>query len=311
MVPRRPPSTAVIVTRPGKVLYPATGFTKADMVSYYQRISPAMLPHLAHHPVTMVRYPDGVEGGSFYEKRCPAVHPAFLKSGLVSSSRFGSITSSLIENEPSLLWLANRAAIEFHTYLYRIPREDAPVMMVFDLDPGAPATLGSCIEIALELRLMLTRLGLQAFAKTSGGKGLHLLVPIQGATFAQTKGCAREMAEALARHEPRRVTATMARDQRVGKVFIDWSQNDHGKTTACAYTLRAGTAPTVSMPVAWKELERALARDGLRRLAFAPDDAIARVAAHGGLAAPLLTVKQRLPARWAPRRSRAMASSAS
>jgi bifunctional non-homologous end joining protein LigD len=303
-------SAPVIVTRPDKVLYPASGFSKADLISYYERISPVMLPHLAHRPVTLVRYPDGVEGISFYEKRCPAQAPRFLRSAAVTSSSHGTITYCMIENAPSLLWLANRAAIEFHTFLYRMPRQDAPTMMVFDLDPGAPATIADCIEVALELHGLLTELGLEAFAKTSGGKGLHILVPLQGAAFAQTKACARDLAEALTQHAPRRVTATMAKAKRTGKVFIDWSQNDHGKTTACAYTLRARSTPTVSAPVRWSELERVHARDAARDLVFSPEAVLARVASLGDLWAALLTVKQRLPARWSSRRSAVAAGSA-
>jgi bifunctional non-homologous end joining protein LigD len=309
MADRAMPSAEVAVTRPGKVLYPAAGFTKADMIGYYRSIGRWMLPHLAHRPVTLVRYPDGVDGASFYEKRCPAEHPPFLRSAAVASARHGTITFPMVENLPSLLWLANRAAIEFHTYLYRIPRQEAPTMMVFDLDPGPPAALRTCIEIALKLRQLLSQLELDVFAKTSGGKGLHLVVPVQHATFAQTKCCARDLAEALVRHDPRRVTAVMARDQRAGKVFIDWSQNDHGKTTACAYTLRARSTPTVSAPVGWKELEGALAPRSTGALAFSPDDVIARVASQGDLHAPVLSVRQRLPRRWAQARSGAPAMS--
>jgi bifunctional non-homologous end joining protein LigD len=296
---RRTASAEVGVTRPDKVLFPAAGFTKADMIGYYRRISPVMLPHLAHRPVTLVRYPDGVDGSSFFQKRCPAGHPPFLRTAAVPSSRHGTITVCMVENLPSLLWLANRAAIEFHSCLYRLPRQDAPTMMILDLDPGPPATMRTGIEVALRLRALLAQLDLQAFPKTSGGKGLHLMVPIQGATFEQTKSCARDMAHAMATHDPQRVTATMARSQRSGRVFIDWSQNDHGKTTACAYTLRARSTPTVSTPVSWAELEGALASGAGGTLAFSPEDVLARAASLGDPAAPALTVKQRLPARWA------------
>ncbi len=181
-------------------------------------------------------------------------------------------------------------------------------MKKFDLDPGPPASMRTCIEIALKLRRLLTELDLEVFAKTSGGKGLHLMVPIQGATFAQTKACARDMAQAMAAHEPRRVTATMARSERTGKVFIDWSQNDHGKTTACAYTLRARSMPIVSAPVSWSELEAALTPGAFAALAFSPRDVLDRAASLGDPAAPVLTLKQRLPARWSRQRGPAAAA---
>ncbi|MBA3935906.1 MAG: ATP-dependent DNA ligase [Planctomycetes bacterium] len=286
----------VAFTHLDKVYYPDAAFTKGDMMHYYQSVGPTMLPHLAKRPVTVIRYPDGVAGGFFFEKRCPEKRPAFMKTVSVTSERYGTIAFCAVDNLPSLLWLANRAAIEFHTYLFRGARETAPTMMVFDLDPGAPATIADCVEIALIIRGLLRELGLECFAKTSGGKGLHLGVPVQGTTFAATKAFARGIATTLERREPLRVTASMAKAARAGRVFFDWSQNDHGKTTACAYTLRARRTPTVSTPVAWDELELALRRKRCTSLSFTAAEVLARVARLGDLFAPALTLRQRLPA---------------
>lgn len=278
-----------------KVLYPATGFTKGDMLAYYEAIAPVMLPHLQKRPVTVKRYPDGVDSMSFYEKRCPAKHPPWVHEATVSSSTHGSITFCVIDNVATLVWMANRAAIEYHTYLYRDGHEDAPTMLVFDLDPGAPATLGDCLEIAVLLRDLLRDLDLQAFAKTSGGKGIHLGVPLTGATFAQTKAFARAVADLMVRELPGRVVSRMLKSERRGRVLIDWSQNDHGKTTACAYTLRARERPTVSTPVTWDEIEQARRTKKPERLLFESAQVLKRVAEMGDLFAPTLSLHQRLP----------------
>ena len=285
----------VPLTNLDKMFYPEARFTKGDLVDYYDRISPVMVPHLASHPVTVIRYPDGVDGLSFFEKRAPAKRPPWLKTMRASSERFGAIEFPVIDSRQALVWMANRAAIEFHTYLFRQRAEQRPLMLVFDLDPGAPATLRECLDIGIVIRDLLHDLGLQTFAKTSGGKGLHLVVPVQGASFDDTKHFARQVAELLARQEPRRVTSAMAKAQRSGRVFIDWSQNDHGKTTACAYTLRARTRPTVSTPLAWEEIERARRRFTLERLVFDAHHVLRRVDEMGDLFAPVLTTRQRLP----------------
>jgi bifunctional non-homologous end joining protein LigD len=285
----------VEVTNLAKVLYPGCGFTKGDLLHYYEAIAPVMLPHLAGRPVTVKRYPDGVDGLSFYEKRAPAKRPRWLQTMRVSSKRHGVIEFPVIGNAPSLVWMANRAAIEFHTYLFRAGDEDRPTMLVFDLDPGAPATLADCLDIGIVLRDLLAELGLRSFAKTSGGKGLHLGIPLRGARFAEVKAFAREVAALLAREHPQRVTSSMAKSARGGRVFIDWSQNDHGKTTACAYTLRARARPTVSAPVSWEEVERARRRKRPESLVFTADAVLRRVAQDGDLFAETLTLRQRLP----------------
>jgi len=290
----------VEVSNLDKVFYPATGFTKGDVLRYYERISEFMLPHLAHRALTVKRYPDGVDEAFFYEKRCPARHPLFVSIFRVSSSRFGAIDFPMIDNLEALVWMANRAAIEFHTCLFRDRDEQSPTMMVFDLDPGAPATLLDCLDVGIMVRDVLADLGLKSFAKTSGGKGLHIGVPLQGADFPTVKNFARSVSGMLAEQEPKRVTGIMAKDRRGGRVFIDWSQNDHGKTTACAYTLRARKHPTVSAPVAWEEIETARRRNKPERLVFEADQMPDRVKEVGDLFSPTLTLRQRLP-RLAPR----------
>ena len=288
--------TTLPVTNLDKVLYPATGFTKGDVLAYYQAISPVMLPHLARRPVTMKRYPDGVDGLSFYEKRCPSKRPAWVRDATVASTSHGELTFCTVDNVQTLLWMANRAALEYHTYLYRDGHEDEPTMLVFDLDPGEPATLLDCLELGLVLRDLLRDVGLESFPKTSGGKGLHLGVPLRGATFAQTKTLARAIAELLAREHPQRVTSRMAKSERRGRVLVDWSQNDHGKTTACAYTLRARARPTVSAPVGWDEVAEAKRKRKPERLVFETPQVLARVEELGDLFAPTLSLRQRLPA---------------
>lgn len=287
--------TSLAVSNLDKVLYPTTGFTKGEVLAYYQAIAPVMLPHLAKRPVTVKRYPDGVDGLSFYEKRCPAKRPAWVHDSTVTSTTHGSLTYCVIDNAASLVWMANRAALEYHTYLFRDGHEDEPTMLVFDLDPGAPATLSDCLDIAIVVRDLLAELGLQVFAKTSGGKGLHLGVPVRGATFAQVKTFARAVAELLAREQPKRVTSRMAKSERGGRVLIDWSQNDHGKTTACAYSLRARQRPTVSTPVSWDEIEDARRKRKPERLQFEAAQVLERVAHLGDLFAQTLTLRQKLP----------------
>lgn len=284
------------LTNLDKVLYPATGFTKGEVLRYYEAISPVMLPHLAKRPVTVIRYPNGVDDKFFYEKRCPLTRPTWVSTAVVPSKRHGTIGFCTIGNPQSLLWMANRAAIEYHPYLFRTDTDDQPTMLVFDLDPGAPATLPDCLAIGTVLRDLLAELGLKSFPKTSGGKGLHLGIPLAGATFAQTKAFAKGIADLLAREEPERITSIMAKAKRRGRVFIDWSQNDHGKTTACAYTLRAREHPTVSTPVTWDEVERARRRGKPDLLRFEPNDVLQRVRELGDLYAPTLTLAQKLPA---------------
>ncbi len=242
-----------------KVLYPATGFTKAGVIDYYARIAPVLLPHLARRALTMVRWPDGVEGPSFFEKRCPGHAPDWV----VTAPAEGGIEGCVVDDLATLTWVANLAALELHTHQATVDAPDAPTSLVLDLDPGPPAGILDCARVALDLRAVLDELGLVSVVKTSGSKGLHLAVPVRGATADATKTFARALGQLLATRDPDRVTITMAKEQRIGRVFLDWSQNDRHKTTAAAYTLRAQPRPMVSAPVTWDELSDALdAQDG-------------------------------------------------
>jgi bifunctional non-homologous end joining protein LigD len=283
------------VTNLAKVMYPSTGFTKADVIDYYASIAPVMLPHLKSRPITLKRFPNGVDGEYFYEKQCPVHRPDWLSTVPVDSST-KTINFCVIDDLPSLVWVANIASLEIHTYLARGASPARPGFIAFDLDPGPPAGVLDCIPIALRLRGMLDELGLKTFPKVSGGKGLHIYVPLNTAvTFAHTKPFAREVAQALERDDPRHVTSNMRKDLRRGKIFVDWSQNDRHKTTACVYSLRARQRPTVSMPVSWDELEEAAAARKPNLLTFEAKAAVKRAEDRGDLFQPVLKLKQKLP----------------
>jgi bifunctional non-homologous end joining protein LigD len=275
-----------------KVLYPEAGFTKAQVVDYYARIGPVMLPHLAGRAVTLVRWPDGVDGPSFFEKRCPPHHPEWVRTARVDED----LTQCLLDDLPSLVWVANLAALELHTLQARAADPDHPTSMVFDLDPGAPADLVDCCRVGLELRGVLEELGLESVVKTSGSKGLHLAVPLNTPVNAgETKAFARALGGLLAQRDPRRVTVLMKKEQRGGKVFVDWSQNDRHKTTVCAYSLRARARPTVSMPLTWDEVSDAVGGGDPEVLAFDAAAALSRVEHLGDLYATNLEREQQLP----------------
>ncbi len=274
-----------------KVLYPATGFTKAGVIDYYARISGAMLPHLARRAVTMVRWPNGVEGKSFFEKRCPPHAPDWVETALA----YEDVESCVIDEVAALVWTANLAALELHTLQATVDDPDHPTSLVLDLDPGAPADVLDCARVALELRTMLDQLGLVSVVKTSGGKGLHLAVPVTGSDAEATKAFARALGQLLAKQDPDRVTILMARDLRPGKVFVDWSQNDRHKTTVCAYSLRARARPMVSTPVSWDEVSDALDADDPAALEHDVESALERVERLGDLYADNLMVRQELP----------------
>ncbi|MEP6625659.1 MAG: non-homologous end-joining DNA ligase [Acidimicrobiia bacterium] len=273
-----------------KVLYPESGFTKAQVVDYYVRIAPVILPHLRGRPLTLVRYPDGVAGKSFFEKRRPPSAPDWVETG-------GELGSVLCDEPATLVWLANLAALELHTHQHTVSAPDLPTAVVLDLDPGPPAGVLDCARVALDVRSVLDRLGLVSVVKTSGSKGLHLSIPIArgSADDDATKGFALALGRLLAETAPKRVTVAMAKDHRGGKVFVDWSQNDRHKTTVAAYSLRARPQPTVSTPVSWSEVEAALDEDAPGRLTFTTAEALARVADHGDLYAANLDSEQVLP----------------
>jgi bifunctional non-homologous end joining protein LigD len=282
------------VTNLDKVLYPATGFTKGQVVDYYVRVAPAMLPHLHDRPVTMVRLPDGVTGERFFEKRCPGHRPTWLDT--IPLDADSDIAACSLDSVPALVWTANLAALELHTP--QAPAADPwrPSAIVFDLDPGPGSDLADCARVALELHDLLAQLGLRAVAKTSGAKGLHLSVGIRPSVDAETtKGFALALGKVLESRDPKRVTVTMAKDQRGGRVFVDWSQNDRHKTTVCAYSLRATDVPGVSTPVSWDELAALSDSGDADAFAFTPAEVLERVDTLGDLYADSLAGDQDLP----------------
>jgi bifunctional non-homologous end joining protein LigD len=281
-----------------KVLYPQAGFTKAQVIDYYVRISGALLPHLRDRPLTLKRYPNGVDQPHFYEKRCPSHRPPWVRTAEADGIRF-----CLVNDLPSLVWVANLADLELHVPLARARSYDRPDSVVFDLDPGAPAGLVQCCEVGVLLRGLFKSLGLSCYAKTSGSKGLQVYVPLNtpGVSYDESKPFARAVAELLERERPDRIVSNMKKSLRTGKVLVDWSQNDPHKTTVCVYSLRAKERPTVSTPVTWEEVE-ACARDrDSDSLTFESEEVIRRLEAHGDLFAPVLERKQKLP-RLAPAR---------
>jgi bifunctional non-homologous end joining protein LigD len=280
-----------------KVLYPATGFRKSGVIDYYRRIGPTILPHLAGRPPTLVRAPDGPDGPRFFEKNCPSHHPEWVDIS-PGDEATGGTRGCIIDEVPALVWLANLAALELHTHQWTFADPAHPTAMVIDLDPGEPATIIDCCRVALDLRDTLERLDLECVVKTSGGKGLHLSVPVHGsgASDDDTKTFALALGQLLESRDPERVLVDMKRDKRPGKVFIDWSQNDRHKTTVCAYSLRLRDRPTVSTPLSWSEVEDTLESGDVEALAFETGAVLERVAEYGDLYADSLTVHQSLPA---------------
>jgi bifunctional non-homologous end joining protein LigD len=275
-----------------KVLFPATGFTKGDLIAYYARAAPAVLPHLRDRPLTLKRYPNGVDAPYFYEKQSPSHRPEW-----VQTARVGSIEYTLAQDRPTLIWLANLADIELHTSLALAARPDVPTMLVFDLDPGAPAGIVQCAEVALVLRGLFAALGLESVVKTSGSKGMQLYVPLNSdVTYAQTKPFARRIAELLEQRLPDLVVSRMTKRLRAGKVLVDWSQNDEHKTTVTVYSVRARERPTVSAPVTWDEVQECRDSGDPDLLSFETDEVLERVARDGDLFAVLVSLRQELPA---------------
>jgi bifunctional non-homologous end joining protein LigD len=283
-----------------KVLYPAASFSKRDVIDYYDQIAPALLAHLQGRPLTVVRYPDGVDGKAFFQKQSPAHRPAWVATAAVPaghSERREVIDYTLVEERATLVWLANLAALELHVPLARVPALERPTAVVFDLDPGAPASVVECCRVALWLQGMFERLGLQSFAKTSGSKGLQVYVPLGGGIgYEQTKSFARGVAVAVEQAEPQLALSRMTKTLRPGKVLIDWSQNDQHKTTVCVYSLRARERPTVSTPVEWHEVRAALESGDPGSLSFDAAAVLERVRERGDLFAPVLSLAQKLPA---------------
>ncbi len=277
-----------------KVLYPDAGFTKAEVIDYYVRVAPVMVPHIADRGITLRRYPDGVDAESFFEKRCPSHRPDWIGTFPGPGDRNGTIGYCALDSVAALAWSANMAALEVHAPMARGHDIESPTMCVFDLDPGAPAEIQACAEVALDIRDVLENLaGLECLAKTSGSKGLQVYVPLNRPhTHDHCSSFAQAVAQVLERHHGHRVTSVMKKSLRPGKVFIDWSQNSRHKTTVAVYSLRARPRPTVSTPVTWDEVDAAASGGALT---FEASDVVARVEAHGDLFAAALTLEQELP----------------
>jgi bifunctional non-homologous end joining protein LigD len=280
-----------------KIYYPVPGFTKGQMIDFYTRVAPAVLPHLRGRPLTLKRYPNGVEGEYFYEKQCPRHRPDWVATTAVwSRHNSRTIDFCLCEDLATLVWLANLGDLELHTSLARAADVTRPTVIAFDLDPGPPATIVECAEVALALREAFDHLGMRAFPKTSGSKGMQVYVPLNGgAGYADTKPFAHGIAQLLERRLPELVVSDMRKDLRAGKVLVDWSQNDEHKTTVNVYSLRAREHPTVSTPLRWEEVEGVLETGDPDELAFTSDQVLERVAEHGDLFAPVLELEQALP----------------
>ncbi len=276
-----------------KVMYPETGFTKGQVIDYYTRVAPVLLPHLRDRPLTLKRYPNGVEGEYFYEKQCPSHRPDWVRSEPVGL-RSKTINFCVCDDLPTLVWLANLADLELHPSLSKVPEVERPTLMAFDLDPGAPAGIAECCEVALILREALGRIGLECFAKTSGSKGIQVYVPLNLDDVDYDQGT-KPLSQALARHleaeHPKLIVSTQKKERRKGKVLIDWSQNDEHKTTVSVYSLRARERPTVSTPLDWDEV----AAGDPDALVFEAADVLERVEERGDLFAPVAELEQRLP----------------
>ncbi len=283
-----------------KVLYPKVGFTKGQVIDYYIKIAPVLLPHLKDRPLTMKRYPNGVDKPFFYEKNCPTHRPNWVKTAKVwSEGNNRYMHYCLAQDLPTLVWAANLADLELHTSLAKKADVAKPTMMVFDLDPGAPADIVQCCQVGVWLRDLLGAMKLKSFAKTSGSKGLQVYVPLNTpATFDQTKDLSRALAQLLENEHGNLVTSNMSKALRKNKIFVDWSQNDEHKTTVCVYSLRAKDEPTVSTPVTWEEVENCLKKKKADLLKFRSDQTVARVKQNGDLFAPVEKLKQKLPRKW-------------
>ena len=273
-----------------KPLWPEAGFTKGAMVDYYRAVAPALLPHVAERPVTLARFPDGVDRYGWYQTNCPG------RPDWVATHRVRGQDYCLVNDTPSLLWAANMGTVELHPFLARAAAIEEAEVAVFDLDPGPPAGVVECCRVAVWLRDLLAELGLASFPKTSGSIGLHVYVPLTpGHTYRDTKPFARRVARALAEQHPDVVVDEMPKALRSGKVFVDWGQNDAAKSTIAPYSLRAMKWPTVSAPLTWDEVERALVERRPELVVFGPREALDRLERLGELFEPVLTLKQTLP----------------
>ncbi len=285
-----------------KVLYPEARFTKAEVIDYYTRTAPVLLPHLKGRPLTLKRYPNGVDAPFFFEKQAPSHRPSWIKTvPIYSDSNGRDIDYVVIDSLAALVWVANLADLELHTTMALAKTPQKPTMVVFDLDPGAPADLHQCCIVGMRLKALFDRHGLDAYAKVSGSKGLQVYVPVNspGVTYDVTTPFAKSVAVLLEQEDPDLVVSKQKKELRVGKVLVDWSQNVDSKTTVCVYSLRAKAFPTVSMPVTWDEVARCAETGDKDAITFRAAEAIARIEEVGDLFAPVLTTKQKLPAKLA------------
>jgi bifunctional non-homologous end joining protein LigD len=285
------------LTNLDKVLYPAAGFTKGQVIDYYARIAPWLVPHLAGRPLTLKRYPGGVDQEYFFEKNATKHRPDWVKTAPIwSGANQRDVNYILADDLPTLVWVANLAAIELHPSLARAKRIDGPTMMVFDLDPGPPANIVQCCQVGLWLRKIFEHFGLQSFPKTSGSKGLQIYVPLNTPTsYEATKPFAHALARLLEQEHPQLVVSDMKKELRTAKVLVDWSQNDEHKTTISVYSLRARERPTVSAPLKWEEVERAWKHNDAAALVFEAGQVLRRVERMGDLFELVLKLKQKLP----------------
>ena len=278
-----------------KVLYPETGFTKGEVIDYYVAVQEALLPHLADRPLTRKRWPNGTAAPSFFEKNTPRGTPDFVRTTFLPEHGDDGVEYVVADSLATLVWLANLAALELHVPQWKVSDDDTPRdpdLMVFDLDPGPPADIIDCCNVALALRDLLQADGLEAFAKTSGNKGAQLYVPIEPAPSRRTSAYAKALAEQLEKALPDLVLSSMDKKARKGKVFIDWSQNNAAKTTVAPYSLRGVARPTVSTPLTWDEVgDASKAAD----LTFTATDVVERVGRHGDLLADLAGAAAPLP----------------
>ena len=280
-----------------KVLYPAAGFTKGQVIDYYARIAPVLVPHLHSRPLTLKRYPNGVDAQFFFEKNATQHRPDWIKTTPIWSEANQRTVNYLLANDlPTMVWIANLAGIELHPSLSLGKQMDRPTMMVFDLDPGPPADIVQCCQVGMWLREIFEHFKLQSFPKTSGSKGLQIYVPLNTpATYDITKSFSRGLARLLENERRHLVVSDMKKQLRTGKILVDWSQNDEHKTTIGVYSLRAREQPTASTPVKWEEVEQCLKKKDAKLLVFKADEVLKRVDKMGDLFEPVLTLKQKLP----------------
>jgi len=283
-----------------KVIYPKTGFTKGEMVDYYAKVAPAIVPHLSGRAVTLRRFPEGVEDldAAFFEKRCPKHRPKWVKTAKVQAGpRAGVIEFCVCDSLPTLIWMAQLAALELHPSLSKSRAPKRPTVVAFDLDPGPPADVVDCARVALRLREVLAQLKLESFVKTSGSKGMQLYVPLNTkSSYEETRPFAQALAQLIAKQDPENTLAKMGKKtDRSGKVFIDWYQNNERKTTISVYSLRAREHPTCSTPVSWGEVEAVADSGDGSKLVFEAGEVLERIEQHGDLFAPVLELEQELP----------------